>query len=66
MTTRATTDIRTIAAARTLTVGEVEQLREFIRRHPELLPEVLPGQYDMQCLMKASEIITKKTRKLKR
>lgn len=62
MTTRATTDIRTIAAARTLTVGEVEQLREFIRRHPELLP----GQYDMQCLMKASEIITKKTRKLKR
>lgn len=57
MDTRTTLGIAEATGAYRLNVGELEQLREFIRRHPELLPEKEPGRYDAECLISAVRII---------
>ena len=52
-----------ITGAYSLTVGELIQLREFIRRHDDLLPEYEPGKYDLAAITTALRIVTKKTRR---
>ena len=45
-----------------LNVGELEQLREFIRRHEDLVVEHEPGRFDRECLLAAVRIVLRHTR----